>query len=117
MPGVEILNTEVIIAETGGFNVTVFVITIIFCALVGFVIGLTCSLDDFSPLYGLVLGVLIGLILGAFMGIGFQKPIIKNEEVVYKVIISDEVSFNEFYEKYEILQKEGEIYTITERKK
>ena len=45
-----------------------------------------------------------------------QKPIIKNEEVVYKVIISDEVSFNEFYKKYEILQKEGKIYTITERK-
>lgn len=116
MPGVEILNTEVIVTETGGFNITAFIITIFFCALIGFIIGLTCSLDDYSHLYGFVLGILIGLILGAFMGIGFQKPIIKNEEVVYKVIISDEVSFNEFYEKYEILQKEGEIYTITERK-
>ena len=116
MPGIEILNTEVIVTETGGFDVTACIITIFFCALIGFIIGLTTSLKDYSPILGLILGILIGLIFGALVGIALQKPIIKNEEVVYKVIISDEVSFNEFYKKYEILQKEGKIYTITERK-
>ena len=35
----------------------------------------------------------------------------------YKVTISDDVSFNELYEKYEIVEQEGEIYTIRERRK
>lgn len=116
MPGVEILNTEVIVAETGGFNITVFAVTIIFCALVGFVIGLILDNDGSLIFIGLVFGILIGLVFGALLGAVFQKPIIKNEEVIYKAIISDEVSLNEFYEKYEILGKEGKIYTITERK-
>ena len=34
----------------------------------------------------------------------------------YKVTISDSVSFNEIYEKYEIVEQEGEIYTIRERR-
>ena len=34
----------------------------------------------------------------------------------YKVTISDSVSFNELYEKYEIVEQEGEIYTIQERR-
>lgn len=116
MPGVEILHTEVIATETGGFNVTAFAVTIILCAAIGFVIGLIIDDDDCSSLFGLMFGILVGLIFGALLGAAFQKPIIKNEEVVYKAIISDEVSLNEFYEKYEILDKEGKIYTITERK-
>lgn len=35
----------------------------------------------------------------------------------YKVTISDSVSFNELYEKYEIVEQEGEIYTLRERKR
>ena len=34
----------------------------------------------------------------------------------YKVAISDSVSFNELYGKYEIVEQEGEIYTIRERR-
>ena len=33
----------------------------------------------------------------------------------YKVTISDEVSFNEVSEKYDIIDQEGLIYTITEK--
>ena len=36
-------------------------------------------------------------------------------ETQYKVTISDEVSFNEFMDKYEILDQEGKIYTVKER--
>ena len=35
----------------------------------------------------------------------------------YKVTISDSVSFNELYGKYEIVEQEGEIYTIRERRR
>ena len=33
----------------------------------------------------------------------------------YKVTISDEVSMNEFMDKYEILTQDGKIYTVKER--
>ena len=33
-------------------------------------------------------------------------------EYKYKVTIDDTVSLNEFYEKYEIIDQEGKIYTI-----
>lgn len=39
----------------------------------------------------------------------------KTGKYEYKVIISDEVSLNEFYDKYEIVDQEGKIYTIKER--
>ena len=33
----------------------------------------------------------------------------------YKVLISEEVNFIEFNQKYEIIEQEGEIFTIKER--
>lgn len=33
----------------------------------------------------------------------------------YEVLISDEVNFSEFYQKYEIIEQRGEIYVIQER--
>ena len=38
-----------------------------------------------------------------------------NIHVEYKVIIDDSVGFNEFYEKYEIISINGNIYTIAEK--
>ena len=35
-----------------------------------------------------------------------------NPTPIYKVLVSDSVSMNEFYSKYEILNVEGKIYTI-----
>lgn len=37
-------------------------------------------------------------------------------EIAYKVTVEDSVSMNEFYEKYKILDVDGKIYTIKERK-
>ena len=33
----------------------------------------------------------------------------------YQVVVSDEVNFNEFMEKYEIVEQNGSIYTVQER--
>lgn len=44
--------------------------------------------------------------------------LIKTDEIIdteYDVIISDEVSMNEFTEKYEIIEQNGNIYTVKER--
>ena len=36
-------------------------------------------------------------------------------ENVYKVTISEEVSLKDFYEKYKVIDQEGQIYTIKEK--
>lgn len=36
-------------------------------------------------------------------------------ETTYKVIIDESVSFQEFQERYEIIDQEGQIYTIKEK--
>ena len=40
----------------------------------------------------------------------------KNPNDTYKVIVNEQVSFTEFMNKYEILEKEGLIYTVKEIK-
>lgn len=38
-------------------------------------------------------------------------------DVVYDVMIGDNVSFNDFNERYEIISQNGNIYTVKERTK
>ncbi len=45
----------------------------------------------------------------------FSHAKITKEVPTYKVIIEDSVSMVEFYDKYEILDVQGKIYTIMER--
>lgn len=37
------------------------------------------------------------------------------EHMQYKVIINDNINFNEFVSQYEIIHQEGEIYTVKEK--
>lgn len=114
MTGVEILATE----EVGinfVFNLTAFWIaagvTFGICLIIGFIAGLTDGWSCFGIC--VVLGIIFSSIFGAIAGAGEQKP--TEYETHYKVIISDEVSMNEFSEKYEIIDQDGKIYTIRER--
>ena len=36
-------------------------------------------------------------------------------ETEYKVLISDNVSFNEFQKKYKLINKDGKVYTIIKK--
>ena len=83
---------------------------------------------------GLAIGIIAGLLLGAaensfglflfvtpftslFVGaiLGFGCPAYQDMISTYKVTISDEVSMNDFMNKYEILNQDGKIYTVKER--
>jgi hypothetical protein len=55
----------------------------------------------------------IGVILGVLAGMIVSEP--AEYETQYKVTISDEVNFNEFVEKYEVIEQDGKIYTVRER--
>lgn len=58
-----------------------------------------------------------GALLGFLAGILFLGAIIQpaNYETRYKVIADDSVSITEFYEKYEVIEQEGKIFTVRER--
>ena len=106
MEGLEILSVKegsipILIGFSLGalcFIVIVFGIYIVVCAI---------TEDSFG-------GAIAGLVL---LGIGiFLDCIVINGTIkptpIYKVLVSDSVSMNEFYSKYEILNVDGKIYTI-----
>jgi hypothetical protein len=113
MTGVEILATEEV-ATAFAFSWENFWIGFAIIMFVGFFIGLLASLsqDDFL---GLVIGGTLGAIFGVIVGVGIGVDGLPTEyETQYKVTISDEVSMNDFLEKYEIVDQEGKIYTVRE---
>lgn len=115
MSGVEILSIieePILLFNEEAFGITLFISVVIF-----FFIGSYMAITESEWLYcllfpvlGVIAGVLFGLIAG---GILAQKT--DEVETTYKVIVSEEVFLNDFMEKYEIIDQEGEIYTIRER--
>jgi hypothetical protein len=115
MTGVEILATSEIAVGTsfsitaalGAFGITfgLFILGGLFASLLS---------NDWGNMgFGILFGILIGLFFG--VGVGFGEGMLTKYETHYKVIISDEVSMNEFLERYEIMDQEGKIYTVRER--
>ena len=113
MTGVEILATQEV-ATAFGFGWENFWMGFAIVAFIGFFIGILISLstgDFINIAVGVILGALLGILAGA--GIGANSTPIEYE-TQYKVIISDEVSMNDFLERYEIVSQEGKIYTVRE---
>lgn len=107
MEGIEVLAT---IPE--GVN---FVPNLPFAIIVGGIIGIGiwCATDTGSIIAGLLIGSLIGAMAFLITAGVSMKP---TEFIdTYKVIISDEIKLNKFYERYEILEQEGKIFTIKEK--
>lgn len=115
MAGVEILAANEVTA-TVAFNLTAFWIAggIVFAIVLSIGIGLYVSCGDASDIViGIIAGIALGCFIGAVCGSGLSTT--TSYETQYKVIISDEVSMNEFLERYEIIDQEGKIYTVRER--
>ena len=110
MIGVEILSSETI------YN------TILpeWCIALGLVLGmlffmvaLFSFLDNYNILGFICSIMMIASVVVACFGGSYSKTDISHIE--YKVAIDDSVSMNEFFNKYEILDQEGKIYTVKER--
>lgn len=109
MTGVEILA----IGEGAtGFepNSAVFLFVLALCVIGGLVIGSKDKECGLGALVGLLIGMVAGLLFAVVVGIAEIEYY-----PTYKVTISDEVSMNDFMDKYEILNQDGKIYTIKER--
>lgn len=111
MPGVEILaQNEIYTADkiTCTIGIIGFFVALIF--------GIICVFLMFADVEKAVY-VTFGIFVIGVLMFGFAKIKGKTEYAYteYKVTISDEVSMNEFSEKYEILSQDGKIYTVKER--
>ena len=115
MTGVEILATEEV-ATAFGFNFHTYFLIIALCS---FTICLICGLmllDDYGA-WSFLISLVIGVVLGCLLGLPPASNSLPTEyKTQYKVTISDEVSMNDFLERYEIIEQEGKIYTVREIK-
>lgn len=116
MNGVEILATEKVASETvfnwTGFWISVITLGILFIFVTIFEIR---SGEIGMAAFTIIIGTFITLVFGFLTGDANSKTIAYKNQ--YKVIISDEVSMNEFNERYEVINQEGKIYTVEEREK
>lgn len=114
MAGVEILATEKIVSETA-FNWTDFWIFFGMTFCLGLLFGIIYFLTNNKGLGITIscLGIVLGVVCGFSTGSANSKPVAYKTQ--YKVTISDEVKMNEFYERYEVIDQEGKIYTVEER--
>lgn len=112
MTGVEILAMKEIVTAYK-FDMAVYFITIGAISVSMMILALLeLGTDLEAAAIGLVAGALFGIILGLFPASSMEPS---EYEVEYKVMVSDEVSINDFLERYEIISKEGKIYTVRER--
>ena len=109
MTGVEILATGEG-ATSFEPNSAVFLFVLALCVIGGLVIGSKGKECGLGALVGLLIGMVAGRLFAVVVGIAELEYY-----PTYKVTISDEVSMNEFMDKYEILNQDGKIYTIKER--
>lgn len=113
MTGVEILAIEEAVVSSkfnysifGFFSIISIVIITIMC-LAAF--GIERFVDDIEW-FGIAVAIVIGV--SVLAGWITAKP---QYETQYKVTVPDEVSMNEFFEHYEIIDQEGKIYTVREK--
>lgn len=119
MNGVKILNEIPVynIAEWASITVAIILIAIPLTFFVYSIIrweGFGCLV--LSTILGFLVGLLITILFIVFTSeadIAYDKNSVQYYQ--YQVIVSDEVKFSEFMEKYEILEQNGDIYTIQER--
>jgi hypothetical protein len=115
MTGVEILTSSEIITDTT-FNPTSGLYLAGFAILL-FILGGLFSNTIYYDFSYMAIFTVCGIIFGVFIyiSVGVGDGIPTEYETHYKVTISDEVSMNDFLERYEIIDQEGKIYTVRER--
>lgn len=115
MSGIEVLSSVEVATAYSHPNAGVITLAVIFGTFFigSFLLWLLSDIDALIIPVGAILGFVLGLIGGCIAENNLIKPI--EYETHYKVTISDEVSMNEFLEKYEIIEQDEKIFTIRER--
>ena len=117
MEGVQILNQFEVVTKTI-FSWKSFWIGAIIGAAVAVTIILLVMISDFDwSTFGIMCAVfipIVSIILALFAGF-LIGPTPTEYETHYEVSINENVSMQEFMDKYEIIETRGSIYTIREK--
>ena len=113
MDGVTILNQT---KEFYGMVNWYWILFPLCIATICFVAAIILAEDYMNVAEVFILGVIVALISTVIVTILSFLPSNEVKQINYEVIIDDSVSFNDFTDKYEIIDKHGEIYIVTERK-
>ena len=116
MNGVEILSEQVV------YKVESLWWLFFLSLFIGFAIGLIYAIKEWVDLgwdAKLLWFILFTTFIGAYIGV-IAVCLTKNEtdvvdHIEYKVTVSEEVNFNGFMNKYEVVDQEGKIYTVKDR--
>lgn len=110
LEGITILNQS-----TGSFGLVIAMSGLI---IVGFIIVVKLfpyALDNWDSEIAVFSTVVIGAGIMVAGTVGAINALTDVSITKYEVTISDEVSFKDFEEHYEIVDKNGDIYTIIEK--
>ena len=115
--GVTVLNTyEIVNSEWNDKIFPAVVFTCIAIAGIALIIYILHDLkrikDAFVPFVIVILFTLCCMVVSIY---GFTHLPENKYQTRYEVTISDEVNFNEFNSKYEVIEQNGLIYTIVEK--
>lgn len=108
MAGVTILGSEVVMT-VNPLGLVFAIIGLIFLVL-SLIIGFILKEKSIAPM---LIFAVIGTVL-TFGGLGWASINKVEDYVKYDVLVSEDVNFQEFYDKYEILEAKGQIYVVKE---
>lgn len=112
MQGIEILNTIPPEKPVNVFTVSFYCVLALFWIF--YVCAEICSRNNKNFLLSIALAVPIGIMFGITITVINNK---KLDPEQYEVLIDSGINFNEFHNKYEIVNQRGKIYTIQEKNK
>ena len=115
MQGIEVLNTIPPEKPINIFTASFYCILVLFWLFFIFAeIGSEGKSSNKNFLLSIILAVSIGIMFGITI------TTIKNRNLNperYEALIDNKIDFNEFYNKYEIINQRGKIYIIQEKNK
>lgn len=118
MNGIEILN-KVPIYEATSFSIVFFLLLGIIAIVGYFLIGCRSDLVSIIGLCSCPISFCLLMTVWVASVTLDKIPILTEESgrYEYECIINDDVSFKELYDKYEIVEQNGKIWTIRDKRK
>ena len=115
IPGIEILSQNTVSDAAPGM---VFAI-IMFLCFVGFILSLSLIVGacDNKSIAALISSSFLLICFCLMCGFCIWRQVNPEIHTEYKVLIDDTASWHDIYNKYEIIDQEGKIYTIKEKTK
>lgn len=109
MDGIHILNQTVIMETVGWYVPVLFICGIL--AGICFAIAID-TYDDGLRGFGVIVGIVLICIL---IAIGVWEPKVETDRYRYEATVGDYIRFSDVYEKYDVVERRGEIWVLEDK--